>query len=251
MKYERIAIAVLDGVGIGKKDKGDMVEAAYMPTYKSMLKDDDMGNSEVGHNALGSGQVISQGAKLVDEAIATKKIYETDTWKSLVENCKNNNSKMHFIGLLSDGNVHSNISHLIDLLKNAKAAGIKKCFVHALWFGTPAMVIQPLTRISGWRFIIIPDNNPPPEYPTKITGCSLAVIFIAFAIASTMRAENRPSDQSVVSHAGDIINWHGRAIYTTFGASSRIARFRIMRPRGVGSDVGSPYALNAWPSPSI
>ena len=78
MKYERIAIAVLDGVGIGRKDKGDMVEVAYMPTYKEMIEksfctaisahgtavglasDDDMGNSEVGHNALGSGQIISQ-----------------------------------------------------------------------------------------------------------------------------------------------------------------------------------------------
>ena len=153
MKYDRIAIAVLDGVGIGKKDKGDMVEAAYMPTYKDMIKnsfatpiaahgtavglasDDDMGNSEVGHNALGSGQIISQGAKLVDEAISSKKIYETDTWKGLVENCKKNNSKFHFIGLLSDGNVHSNISHLMDLIKNAKSAGVKKCFVHALLDG--------------------------------------------------------------------------------------------------------------------
>ena len=153
MKYERVAIAVLDGVGIGKKDKGDMVEAAYMPTYKSMIEnsfavpiaahgvavglasDDDMGNSEVGHNALGSGQIISQGAKLVDEAISSRKIYETDTWKGLVENCKKNNSKFHFIGLLSDGNVHSNISHLIDLIKNVKAAGVKKCSVHALLDG--------------------------------------------------------------------------------------------------------------------
>lgn len=153
MKYDRIAIAVLDGVGIGKKDKGDMVEAAYMPTYKDMIQnsfatpiaahgtavglasDDDMGNSEVGHNALGSGQIISQGAKLVDEAISSKKIYETDTWKGLVENCKKNNSKFHFIGLLSDGNVHSNISHLIDLIKNVKAVGVKKCFVHALLDG--------------------------------------------------------------------------------------------------------------------
>ena len=153
MKYERVAVAVLDGVGIGKKDKGDMVEAAYMPTYKSMIKnsfavpiaahgvavglasDDDMGNSEVGHNALGSGQIISQGAKLVDEAIASKNIYKTSTWNDIVENCKKNNSKLHFIGLLSDGNVHSNISHLIDLLKNAKSAGVKKCFVHVLLDG--------------------------------------------------------------------------------------------------------------------
>lgn len=153
MEHNRVALVVLDGVGIGKKDKGDMVYAANMPTYKDMIEnsfsvpiaahgvavglasDDDMGNSEVGHNALGSGQIISQGAKLVDEAISTKKIYETDTWKNLVENCKKNDSKFHFIGLLSDGNVHSNINHLIDLIKNTKNTGIKKCFIHALLDG--------------------------------------------------------------------------------------------------------------------
>ena len=153
MKYDRIALVILDGVGIGKKDEGDMVEKAYMPCFKNMIKekfhvalaahgtavglasDDDMGNSEVGHNALGSGQIVSQGAKLVKEAIESKSIFENATWKNLVSNVKNNNSNFHFIGLLSDGNVHSNIDHLISLLKEAKVEGVKKCFIHILLDG--------------------------------------------------------------------------------------------------------------------
>lgn len=153
MKYDKIALVILDGVGIGKKDEGDMVNKANMPCYKGMINDkfhvslaahgvavglasdDDMGNSEVGHNALGSGQVVSQGAKLVAEALSTRTLYENDTWKNLVSNVKNNNSNFHFIGLLSDGNVHSNINHLIDLLKEAKNEGVKKCFVHILLDG--------------------------------------------------------------------------------------------------------------------
>ena len=80
--------------------------------------DDDMGNSEVGHNAIGCGQVYSQGAKLVNESIASGAIYETDTWKKAV-NLSDDNT-LHLLGLLSDGNVHSNINHLLSLIDNAK-----------------------------------------------------------------------------------------------------------------------------------
>ena len=148
-----VLLVVMDGVGFSKTGLGDAVTEANTPTLDWLLKncpntrlkahggavglptDDDMGNSEVGHNALGCGQIYSQGAKLVNESIESGKMYNSDAWKELVENVKSKNSTMHFIGLLSDGNVHSNISHLFSMLKKAKAEGVKKARVHVLLDG--------------------------------------------------------------------------------------------------------------------
>ena len=148
-----VLLVVMDGVGFSKTGLGDAVTEANTPTLDWLLancpntrlkahggavglpSDDDMGNSEVGHNALGCGQIYSQGAKLVNESIESGKMYDSAAWKELVANCVSKNSTMHFIGLLSDGNVHSNISHLFNMLKKAKADGVKKARVHCLLDG--------------------------------------------------------------------------------------------------------------------
>lgn len=148
-----VLLVVMDGVGFSKTGLGDAVSEANTPTLDWLLancpytrlkahgdavglpSDDDMGNSEVGHNALGCGQIYSQGAKLVNESIESGKMYESAAWKELVDNCVSKNSTMHFIGLLSDGNVHSNISHLFNMLRKAKADGVKKARVHVLLDG--------------------------------------------------------------------------------------------------------------------
>ncbi len=150
---KNIALVVMDGVGIGAKDGGDMVWKATMPTLNRLLSecphcqlkahgtavglptDDDMGNSEVGHNALGCGQIYSQGAKLVNESIEDGSVYDSNAWREILANCIVSNSTLHFIGLLSDGNVHSNISHLFAMLKEAKESGIERCRVHILLDG--------------------------------------------------------------------------------------------------------------------
>ena len=137
-----VVLLVMDGVALNENEHGNAVKLAYTPTldelYKTCLftklkahgsavglpSDDDMGNSEVGHNALGSGQIYSQGAKLVNESIENGKMYGSITWNSLINNCIDNRRTLHFIGLLSDGNVHSNISHLKSMLKRAKEHGI-------------------------------------------------------------------------------------------------------------------------------
>lgn len=148
-----VLLVVMDGVGFSKTGLGDAVTEANTPTLDWMLAncpntrlkahggavglptDDDMGNSEVGHNAIGCGQIYSQGAKLVNESIESGKMYKSDAWKELVANVKSKNSTMHFIGLLSDGNVHSNISHLFSMIKVAKSEGVSKVRVHALLDG--------------------------------------------------------------------------------------------------------------------
>ena len=150
---DKIALVIMDGVGIGAKDEGDMVWRASTPTLDMLMQeypscllkahgtavglptDDDMGNSEVGHNALGCGQIYSQGAKLVNESIDDNSIFESGAWKALLENCLKRRSTLHFIGLLSDGNVHSNIRHLISMLWKAKECGTAVCRVHILLDG--------------------------------------------------------------------------------------------------------------------
>ena len=146
-----IVLVIMDGVGKGDGGSGDAVVVAKTPTLDHLLascpvtylkahgtavglpSDEDMGNSEVGHNALGCGQVYSQGAKLVGESIENGALFASSTWKSLVANAEG--KAMHFLGLLSDGNVHSNIHHLIALLKHAKAEGVKKAYCHILLDG--------------------------------------------------------------------------------------------------------------------
>lgn len=151
MEQRPVVLVVMDGIGITDKDNGNAVMHAYKPQLDYLMSncpnttikahgvavglpsDADMGNSEVGHNALGCGQIYSQGAKLVNESIETGAIYESEAWKGAVNHCKDHT--LHFLGLLSDGNVHSHINHLIAMLKQAKAEGIKRVRVHALLDG--------------------------------------------------------------------------------------------------------------------
>lgn len=148
-----VVLVIMDGVGYGKYEEGDAVLGAKTPNLDKLIadcpttklqahgkavglpSDDDMGNSEVGHNAIGCGRVFAQGAKLVSSAIETGTMFEGDTWKKLVANSKENNSTMHFIGLLSDGNVHSHINHLKAMVEKAKEEGVATVRIHALLDG--------------------------------------------------------------------------------------------------------------------
>ena len=163
---KKVVLVVMDGVGISDKEYGNAVAAAYKPTLDSLMAsypwtkikahgtavglptDDDMGNSEVGHNALGCGQVYSQGAKLVNESIESGSMYTSDIWKKLVSNCKENNSTFHFLGLLSDGNVHSHIKHLLSMIARAKQDGVKKCRIHILLDGRDVPATSGMTYIK-------------------------------------------------------------------------------------------------------
>jgi 2,3-bisphosphoglycerate-independent phosphoglycerate mutase len=148
-----VVLAILDGVGIGTCKAGDMVNRANTPaldwlsqnalsaklkahgTAVGMPSDADMGNSEIGHNAIGCGRVFAQGARLVNESIQTGALFKGDVWKELIDNVLSHNSSLHFIGLFSDGNVHSHINHLEALLAEAKNQGIKNAYVHILLDG--------------------------------------------------------------------------------------------------------------------
>ncbi|MDS4013137.1 MAG: 2,3-bisphosphoglycerate-independent phosphoglycerate mutase, partial [Candidatus Accumulibacter sp.] len=104
-------------------------------TAVGMPSDEDMGNSEVGHNAIGAGQVYSQGAALVADAIATGSIWQGAAWREVVAGAKAARSTIHFIGLFSDGNVHSHLDHLRALVERAREEGVRTVRVHILLDG--------------------------------------------------------------------------------------------------------------------
>ncbi len=146
-------LVIMDGVGFGKYKEGDAFAAAHTELLDHMFEtapwtklkahgtavglpsDEDMGNSEVGHNAIGCGRVFAQGAKLINQSIASNAIFEGAVWNKLINNVKEKGSTLHFIGLLSDGNVHSHINNLKRMVEEAKANGVKRVRVHALLDG--------------------------------------------------------------------------------------------------------------------
>lgn len=152
-KGKVVGVVVLDGWGEAPSDPFNCIHAADTPTLDALKKgaperwrlikahgtavglptDDDMGNSEVGHNALGAGQIYAQGAKLVDLALASGKIFEGEGFRYIQQSFEN--GTLHLIGLLSDGGVHSRFDQLQLLLKGASERGAKRIRVHALTDG--------------------------------------------------------------------------------------------------------------------
>lgn len=147
-----VVTIVLDGVGISPREDGDAVKTARTPFLKGLManspmttlrahglavglpSDDDMGNSEVGHNAFGAGRVFAQGAKLVSDSISTGNLWQGDAWKEVVAAAKAGRT-LHFLGLFSDGNVHSHIDHLKAMLRQAKIEGVATVRLHVLLDG--------------------------------------------------------------------------------------------------------------------
>ncbi len=147
-----VLTVVLDGVGIGPNDEGNAVYLAQTPVLDALAAGPataltahgpavglpthkDMGNSEVGHNALGAGRVFDQGASLVENAINDESLFEGETWQWLLEGVRATGAPLHFIGLLSDGNVHSHERHLHALIRRAAREGVQKVRVHVLLDG--------------------------------------------------------------------------------------------------------------------
>ncbi|ONL97675.1 2,3-bisphosphoglycerate-independent phosphoglycerate mutase isoform X1 [Zea mays] len=152
-KGRTVAVVVLDGWGEAAPDPFNCIHVADTPTLDALKKaaperwrlikahgtavglptDDDMGNSEVGHNALGAGQIYAQGAKLVDLALGSGKIYEGEGFKYIQQSFQD--GTLHLIGLLSDGGVHSRFDQLQLLLQGASERGAKRIRVHVLTDG--------------------------------------------------------------------------------------------------------------------
>ncbi|WP_025180992.1 2,3-bisphosphoglycerate-independent phosphoglycerate mutase [Leptospira interrogans serovar Szwajizak] len=154
-RSRKVLLIILDGVGYSPKgpESGNAIAGAKLPFLNrvwnqfptlhiqahgkavGMPSDDDMGNSEVGHNVLGSGRIFDQGAKLVSNSIASGDIFNGQAWKEVIGNSKKNNSALHLLGLFSDGNVHSHIDHTKALILRAISEKVPKIRLHILLDG--------------------------------------------------------------------------------------------------------------------
>ncbi len=183
-----VVLVIMDGMGIGKQDNSDGVFLAKTPVLDDLMKsklyttlkahgtavgmpsDDDMGNSEVGHNALGAGRIFDQGAKLVQKSIDSGAIYKTDTWKKLVNQVKKDNKVFHFIGLLSDGNVHAHIDQLFALVRECAKEGVRRVCLHVLLDGRDVYEKSALTYIEKTEAVLKEINDANRSYDYRIAS---------------------------------------------------------------------------------
>ena len=188
-----IVLVIMDGVGKGDGGPGDAVAQAKTPNLDKLMAtcpmtwlkahgtavglptDDDMGNSEVGHNALGCGQIYSQGAKLVQESIESGSLFASKTWNMLTDNCLKNGKALHFLGLLSDGNVHSNISHLIAMLRKARELGLRKVYCHILLDGRDVPATSALDYVDQLEKVLAELSDAEHEYKIASGGGRMVI----------------------------------------------------------------------------
>jgi 2,3-bisphosphoglycerate-independent phosphoglycerate mutase len=167
-----VITCVMDGVGLGKNDEGDAVHLARKPNLGwlqqhalfttlrahgvavGMPSDADMGNSEVGHNALGAGRIYDQGAKLVQTAVDDGALFRSEAWQTATAKVRASGQPLHFIGLLSDGNVHSHIGHLKAMLLRADADGVASARVHVLLDGRDVPETSALTYVEDLEALL-------------------------------------------------------------------------------------------------
>ena len=158
------ALIIMDGFATAPKTEGNAIAAANTPNLDRLfaayphtdiqasgmdvgLPEGQMGNSEVGHTNIGAGRIVYQELTRITKSISDGDFFENSALLSAVKNCQENRSSLHLIGLLSDGGVHSHITHLYGLLEMAKRHGLTKVYVHALLDG------RDVSPTSGADFI--------------------------------------------------------------------------------------------------
>ena len=154
-----VVLAILDGVGLAPDAPGNAVSRARTPFLGNAVKScphvaldasggavgllpGQMGNSEVGHNTMGSGQIVKQGVARIEEAFATGEVFESEAWRGAITRILSENvhdsdmpHTLHFAGIFSDGGVHSHISHLEQMVERAYADGVRRMRIHAIFDG--------------------------------------------------------------------------------------------------------------------
>ncbi len=149
---KKVIFTILDGFGIREETKGNAVKNASTKAIDKLIKEfpnsklkasgeevglpkGQMGNSEVGHITIGSGRVVNQPLQKINKALEDKSFYNNKEILKAIEHAKKNKSKLHILGLLSDGGVHSHINHIFALIDTAKDEGIENLYIHAFLDG--------------------------------------------------------------------------------------------------------------------
>ena len=152
MEKKPVMLMILDGFGINEKEDGNAVKLANTPNIDKLMKkyqttkiytsglkvglpDGQMGNSEVGHTNIGAGRIVYKELTKITKSIEDGDFFAIPEFIEAIENCKKYNSKLHILGLLSDGGVHSHIRHLYGLLEMAKRRDFENVYVHCFLDG--------------------------------------------------------------------------------------------------------------------
>ena len=152
MSRKPVVLMILDGYGLNERHDGNAVYEAKTPVMDRLMKeypfvkgnasglsvglpDGQMGNSEVGHLNMGAGRIVYQELTRITKSIEDGDFFENPEFLAAVENCKNHDSALHLYGLVSDGGVHSHITHIYGLLELAKRNGLTEVFVHCFLDG--------------------------------------------------------------------------------------------------------------------
>lgn len=151
MSKKPVALIIMDGFGYNPEDYGNAIKAANTPNIDKYMQgpntiigasgldvglpDGQMGNSEVGHTNIGAGRIVYQMLVKISKSIKDGDFFENPALVAAMNNCKEKNSALHLMGLLSPGGVHSHMEHLCGLLEMAKKNGLEKVYVHAFLDG--------------------------------------------------------------------------------------------------------------------
>ena len=162
---KKVMLCIMDGIGIRKEDHGNAVRVADTSNLDFLLKKyphslleasgnmvglpkGQMGNSEVGHTNIGAGRIVYQPLELINNMVKTKKIFDNENINEVINHVKENNSKLHILGLLSDGGIHSHINHLFGILDMCKEKGLKDVYIHVFTDGRDTLTTDGVKYIK-------------------------------------------------------------------------------------------------------
>ncbi len=162
---KKLILCILDGVGITDRVYGNAFKAAKKPNFDYLwdnyphslleasgtavgLPEGVMGNSEVGHTNIGAGRVVFQNLQMINEKIKDKSFFQNGNILEMIQYVKNNNSKLHLIGLISDGEIHSSMNHIEALIEMCKLNNVEKLYIHALTDGRDTLPNSSLDYID-------------------------------------------------------------------------------------------------------
>ena len=242
LEYEGpVVLAIMDGVGLRKELVGNAVKLAHTEFLNLAVKNylstgllasgeavgvlkGDMGNSEVGHNAIGSGQIIKQGIARVEEAFETGAVWQTAAWQGVINRLRENpNSTLHFSGIFSDGKVHSSINHLKRMLEQAYREGVQHVRIHAVLDGRdvpPRSAEIYISEIEDFIESLAESSVSKEVFDYRIASGGGRMVYVA---------DRYESDWSIVKKGWDAIVW-GDAENHFLSASEALEALRAKDP---------------------
>lgn len=233
-----ILLVILDGVGLRQDRYGNAVLQAHTEFIDQLFEKypwvsleasgeavgilkGQMGNSEVGHNALGAGQIIKQGIAKIEDDFQTGAIWQSAAWRGAIANVKEYSSTLHFSGIFSDGGVHSSLSQLLKMLEQAQKEGIERVRIHLVLDGRdvpPQSADQYINILEDKIQYLKTISDFPLDY--RIASGGGRMVFIA---------DRYESDWSIVKKGWDALVY-GKADHYFANATQAITEMRAKEP---------------------